>query len=284
MISLLGIPYDGSSTFMQGASGAPDLIRNAIQSPSANLAIENGMSFDLSHNVIDLGNLDFADLDISTQAGVPPSDAVDKEIRRRIEDGVQNALEVGRPLLSLGGDHSVTFPIMNAIAPRYKRLTIVQFDAHPDLYNDFEGYRYSHACPFSRILESYDHVDLVQIGIRTMNEHCRLQAEKFGVTVYEMSNLPSSSELVFEGPVYVSLDLDALDPAFAPGISHHEPGGMSTRELIETIRMINANVIGADLVEFNPVRDSNGVTAMVAAKLTKELAGKLMESAFNSRN
>jgi len=127
-------------------------------------------------------------------------------------------------------------------------------------------------------MENFEHVDLFQIGIRTMNEVCRSQVDRFGVRVRSASELVSPEELHFDHPVYISLDLDVLDPAFAPGVSHHEPGGLSTRELLRMLHAIEAPVIGADLVEYNPNRDVNGMTAMVAAKLTKELAGLMLHS------
>jgi arginase family enzyme len=119
---------------------------------------------------------------------------------------------------------------------------------------------------------------LLQFGIRTMSPHQREQADRFGVEVFEYRDwdhvVPPLS-----GPVYVTIDMDALDPAFAPGVSHHEPGGMSTRELLGAIRQIadsGAVVVGADIVELNPQRDVNDVTAMVAAKLARELLGLLI--------
>ena len=84
--------------------------------------------------------------------------------------------------------------------------------------------------------------------------------------------------LQFDGPLYISFDMDALDPAFAPGVSHHEPGGLSTRDVLAVIQSIDVPLIGADIVEFNPLRDVSGMTAMVAAKLLKELASKMLNS------
>jgi arginase len=109
-----------------------------------------------------------------------------------------------------------------------------------------------------------------------MNPHQRLQAEKFGVDVLEMRRWQQGSRLVFEGPVYLSLDMDVLDPAFAPGVSHHEPGGFSTREILQLLQNLTAPVVGADLVEFNPTRDPTGMTAAVAAKLLKEIAAGML--------
>src|SRR6185503_19124099 len=101
---------------------------------------------------------------------------------------------------------------------------------------------------------------LTQLGIRTNNAHQRAQAERFGVKMFEMRSWRGPPKLAFEGPVYVSIDLDVLDPAFAPGISHYEPGGMSTRELIDAIHAIEGRIVGADVVEYNPARDVGSTT------------------------
>ena len=118
---------------------------------------------------------------------------------------------------------------------------------------------------------------LVQVGIRTMTPHQQEQADRFNVTVIDMKSLPKGlSRLQFDGPVYISLDLDVLDPAYAPGVSHLEPGGLRTRDVITVIQQLKVPIVGADIVEFNPLRDINGMTAMVAAKLLKELADKML--------
>ncbi len=252
---------------MRGPAGAPERIREAISSPSSNLAIEDGTEFVSGENVIDLGDV------LSLGKATAP------EAVEIIAASVDRALQDGRPLLCVGGDHSVAWPILKATAPKFERLTILQFDAHPDLYPDFEGDPLSHACPFAQILETFDHVDLVQIGIRTLNRIGKKQADRFGVRIHPASSLPTAAELRIDHPVYISLDLDVLDPAFAPGVSHLEPGGLSTRELIGLLHAIDAPIVGADLVELNPERDPTGVTAMVAAKLAKELCGILQRSA-----
>lgn len=254
---------------MGGPAKAPDQIRRAIASPSSNLAMEDGNDFLMGSNVIDLGDV----------PGL--SDATGPEAVEWVSSSVDSALDEGRPLLCLGGDHSVAWPILKATAPRHDQLTIIQFDAHPDLYPDFEGDPFSHACPFARVMEAFDHINLVQIGIRTLNAVGRAQAERFQVRIHPASSLPATAELCFDHPVYISLDLDVLDPAFAPGVSHHEPGGLSTREVIGLLQAIDAPVVGADLVELNPDRDPTGVTAMVAAKLTKELGRLLLHSAHS---
>jgi arginase len=119
---------------------------------------------------------------------------------------------------------------------------------------------------------------LIQIGIRTMNAHQREQAARFGVEVIEMRELPALDKLKLAGPVYVSFDIDVLDPAFAPGVSHREPGGMSVREAIAHLHAITGEIVGADIVEFNPKQDVSKLTAMVCAKILKEILGKMITS------
>jgi arginase family enzyme len=155
-------------------------------------------------------------------------------------------------------------------------LTILHIDAHPDLYDVLDGNRFSHACPFARIMESGLAARLVQVGIRTLNTHQREQAQRFGVEMIDMVGWGEGVRPVVDGPVYVSLDLDGLDPAFAPGVSHHEPGGLTTREVVHLLHSLPGPIIGADVVEFNPLRDPIGTTAALAAKLVKELIGRMI--------
>jgi agmatinase len=165
---------------------------------------------------------------------------------------------------------------VKVVARRYPELTIFHFDAHPDLYEEFEGNRLSHACPFARIMEAGLAKRLVQVGIRTLNRHQREQAERFGVEVIEMRSLRAFDRLKAAGPAYVTFDMDVLDPAFAPGVSHREPGGMSVREAIAHLHAIEGQIVGGDVVEYNPVQDVAGVTATVAAKILKEILGKMI--------
>ncbi len=253
--SLLGIPFDGQSSCLRGAGDAPEKIREALRCEGSNSWAELGVNLGTTGAYEDAGDLAFREIDAFAA----------------IESGVGALIERGKRPVSLGGDHSITFPILKAFAQRYAELTIVHFDAHPDLYDEFEGNRLSHACPFARIMEARLAKRLVQVGIRTANRHQREQAEKFGVEMVEMRSLPAYEKLKVAGPVYVSFDIDVLDPAFSPGVSHREPGGMSVREVITHLHAIEGEIVGADLVEYNPVRDLDGVTATVAAKILKEI-------------
>jgi len=260
-IAVIGLPYDASSSFLRGPAEAPALIRKAHHSPSANTWSELGIDVDEPGSYLDLGDLDLPDhtdgLGLITQS-------------------IAGILEAEMIPLSLGGDHAVTAAIVKAMAKNYKNLQILHFDAHPDLYDALDGNRWSHACPFARIMEKGFASRLVQVGIRAMNGHQKAQATRFSVEVHEMKEGLDHLSFSFDGPLYVSFDLDVLDPAFAPGVSHHEPGGLSTREAINLIHTIKVPIVGADLVELNPRRDPLGVTAMAAGKLYKELLARMI--------
>src|SRR5690606_5074047 len=188
-----------------------------------------------------------------------------------ITDAASAVLKRGGRLLALGGDHAVSFPLLRAYGEAHPGLTVLHPDPPPDLYDALARDRLSHACPFARALEEGRIGRLVQVGIRTLNPHQRAQAQRFGVEVIEMRDWQPGMDLRLAGPLYLSLDLDALDPAFAPGVSHHEAGGFTAREVLGIIQSLPVPLVGADLVEFNPVRDPSGITAALAAKLVKEI-------------
>lgn len=260
-VAVMGVPWDEQSSFLKGCAAAPDLIRRAFLSPGTNTCAENGWEIGRDERFVFLENMRLS-------SGTP--------VLGEIEAQANALISSGETPIFLGGDHAVTYPLVKALAARFGRINILHFDAHPDLYDHLNGDRYSHACPFARLWEEGLIRRHVAAGIRTSNPHQKEQAEKFGSEILEMRRFPWESFLEFQGPVYLSLDLDVLDPAFAPGVSHHEPGGISARELIGMIQGIRAEVVGADIVEYNPDRDLNGVTAMVAAKLLKEIAVKLL--------
>jgi agmatinase len=260
-VTVVGVPSDANSSFMRGAALAPPRIREVLHSGAANLCAENGVDLAAETRWRDLGDLALA-------GGL--------EALEQIEATIADLIERGMRVLALGGDHAITYPIMRAHGPRYKDLTVLHLDAHPDLYDEIEGNRYSHGSPFARIMEENLVARLVQVGIRTMNPHQRAQAERFGAEVNEMRDWQPGTIIEFDGPVYLSLDLDVLDPAFAPGTSHHEPGGLSTREVLGIIQTVRAPVVGADIVELNPVRDPVGITAMAASKLLKEVLALML--------
>lgn len=264
MVAIVGVPSDENSSFLRGPAQAPGQIRQVLHSGSSNLCAENGHDLGQEPRLLDVG-----DMPLGHNAWQADGSPV-------ITGHIASLLEKDARVLSLGGDHAVTFPIVQAFAAKYPNLTILHIDAHPDLYDEFEGSRVSHACPFARIMEAGLARRLVQVGIRTLNAHQQAQAKKFGVDIIQMADWQPGMALNLSGPLYLSLDLDGLDPAFAPGVSHHEPGGLTTREVIDLIQTVDVPLVGADIVELNPVRDTVGMTTAVAAKLLKEIAAKLL--------
>lgn len=258
-IALLGLPTDRGSSYLRGCAGGPAAIRRALHCGSSNLFAENGI--DVGAALIDAG-------DVALDGTSAEIDA--------ITAGAAAQLAMGHPVIALGGDHAVTYPVLRAVAKHHPALSILHFDAHPDLYDSYEGDPYSHACPFARIMEEGLASRLVQVGIRADTAELRAQAKRFGVVTVGMDRLAELPRLLPTGPVYVSIDLDGLDPAFAPGISHHEPGGLSTRQVLDAIHGLKGPVVGGDIVELNPARDINDMTAMVAAKFVRELAGAML--------
>ncbi len=256
-VDLIGMGTDVHSSFLRGCAKAPPLIRAALFSPHGNKASERGL---------ELG----AEIDLNVCGDLPLTETESDDAL--IEAAIAQSLAAGAVPISLGGDHSITYPILRAIDAHHGPVDILHFDAHPDLYDELGGDRRSHASPFARIMEAGLASRLVQIGIRTLNAHQRKQAARFGVEMIEMKDYGRAPPPAFIRPLYISIDLDGFDPAFAPGVSHHEPGGLSPREVIEMLLALNCSLVGADVVEYNPTRDINGVTAVLAAKLVKELA------------
>jgi arginase len=257
---LLGVPFDANSSYLRGAASAPAVIRSAFHSSASNYWSELGIDLGVQGIYEDVGDLHFG-----------------QDAFSDIEQFIGELVDRGLRPLSLGGDHSIALPLVSAMGKRIPSLTILHFDAHPDLYDNFEGNSHSHACPFARIMEQKLARRLVQVGIRTLNQHQREQAARFGVEIVEMRHLPALEKMKLKGPVYISFDMDVLDPAFAPGISHREPGGMSVREVLSHLHAIEGKIVGADLVEFNPAQDVSNLTAVAAAKILKELLGIMIE-------
>ncbi|MFC2102392.1 agmatinase [Bacteroidota bacterium] len=255
-IIIQGINYDEKSSFHKGAALAPPIIIETLHSDALNRFAENGVPID-NPAIEDRGDFEISDY-------------------FEIETITRKHLEGGCRILTLGGDHSITFPILKAYHEKYPKLDILHIDAHADLYHEYQNDPYSHASPFARIMENGLAARLVQVGIRTLNTHQAEQAKRFNVEIHHMKDLDLKRIARFENPLYISLDMDGFDPAFAPGVSHQEPGGLSSREVIDLIQRIDADVVGADIVEYNPRLDLQHMTAYLAVKMVKEILVKMM--------
>ncbi|KAK9910812.1 hypothetical protein M0R45_034755 [Rubus argutus] len=256
--SLLGVPLGHNSSFLQGPAFAPPRIREAIWCGSTNSTTEEGKELKDPRVLTDVGDVPVQEI---RDCGVD-----DDRLMSVISESVKLVMEEAplRPLV-LGGDHSISYPVVRAVSEKLGGpVDVLHLDAHPDIYHAFEGNKYSHASSFARIMEGGYARRLLQVGIRSINNEGHrdfLENLKLGEGV--------------KG-VYVSIDVDCLDPAFAPGVSHIEPGGLSFRDVLNILHNLQGEVVAADVVEFNPQRDTvDGMTAMVAAKLVRELTAKI---------
>ncbi|KAG2564652.1 hypothetical protein PVAP13_7NG077656 [Panicum virgatum] len=263
--SLLGVPLGHNSSFLQGPAFAPPRIREAIWCGSTNSSTEEGKELNDPRVLTD----------------------VDDRLMHVISESVKTVMEEEplRPLV-LGGDHSISYPVVRAVSEKLGGpVDILHLDAHPDIYDCFEG-NTLFTCLF--ICQNNgrwlcQETSTVQVGLRSITKEGRDQGKRFGVEQYEMRTFSKDCEKLEnlklgEGVkgVYVSVDVDCLDPAFAPGVSHIEPGGLSFRDVLNILQNLQGDVVAADVVEFNPQRNTvDGMAAMVAAKLVRELTAKI---------
>jgi agmatinase len=260
-IAILGVPFDEKSSYRRGAAAGPAAIRAVSTGKCYCGYTELGVNLEEDTILVDLGDVD--------TSGDP-----DKTFALT-EKAVAKILEKGAVPFVLGGDHSITYPVLKAFSRTHKPLDVLHFDAHPDLYDDLYGDRLSHACPMARVLEDGLAASIVQVGVRAVTAAHRSKALKHGVRMIEMKEIGDPLFLKFSNPLYISFDLDSLDPAFAPGVSHHEPGGLATRQAIQVIQALKAKIVGLDVVELNPSRDVSEITAAAAFKIIKEVAGRI---------
>jgi agmatinase len=258
-IALIGLPTDRNSSYLRGPARAPHVVREAMRSDMGHLTAEGGA--DLAQVFSDLDDLPLRE---------------DDGDHALIGAAARAAFETG-PALFVGGDHYVTWPVLAGLKAAGRAAPhVVHFDAHSDTYPDYAGNRFSHASPFARVLEEGLCASLTQVGVRTVNAVQQAQIDRWKIRVFGPDRLAAARAALPGGEVYVSFDLDGLDPAFAPGVSHHEPGGLTVREALSVIAAIPGRVIGADVVEYNPARDLNGMTAAVCVKLIKELGARMV--------
>ena len=263
-VVILGVPFDMATSGRAGARMGPDAIRRA----SVNLAWESKKfpwDFNLfKHtNVVDAGDLVF--------------DCGDAEdLTLRLEAAATEIIESGKTLLSLGGDHFITLPLLRAHAKKYGEMALIHFDAHTDTYPN--GSRYDHGTMFYHApnegLISREHS--VQIGIRT---EYKQEGHGFNViNAMEANDLSAADiveqvkKIVGDKPVYLTFDIDCLDPAFAPGTGTPVCGGMTSDKILKILRNLqDINLVGMDVVEVSPPYDHSDVTALAGATIALDL-------------
>ena len=258
---LLGIPMDYTASNIPGSRFAPKRIREL------SYTLENySPIFD---DFIDEKFYDAGDI-------VLPWGNTGKSIKFR-EETAKGILADGKKIVSIGGDHLITYPVVKEYAEKYKDLVVLQFDAHTDLREEWNNEKYSHATVLRLVHDMIKKGSLYQFGIRSgskeefdfAKKHCHIYKNN----VYEplkkvLGNLSNKD-------VYITIDIDVLDPAFAPGTGYIEAGGISSKELLDSVSILllesNVNVVGADVVEVCPPTDNSDRTSAIAAKLLREI-------------
>jgi agmatinase len=256
-VALLGVPYDRTQSHRRGAAGGPHAIRTASWSLET---YSPTLGRDLEEVALaDLGDLEVADLE--------PAEMVEA-----VAQWVK-ALDPSAIPFLLGGDHTITVGAVRALAERWPNLVVVQFDAHADLREAYEKEPLSHACTTRRIWEILGDDRIVQLGVRSYTReewafarsHCRWSLGSLALPETVLADLRAR-------PVYLTLDVDVLDPAFAPGVGNPEPGGPAFSDLCAALRALGSlRVVGMDVVEVSPPFDPAQITATAAAKLVREL-------------
>jgi len=263
---ILGIPWDRSSSFRKGADKGPEEIRKAT----------TGLLYNsFSENLIDLSRIwrykDLRDLKTENKEFI--------DLYREVSGIVNENYKKDSIFLFLGGDHSITYQSVRSIKEASKEeFGLIYFDAHPDLYYEYDNDRYSHACVVRRLVEEdiIKPENILQIGIRAATKEQMDFARKNNIKMITSSEIYNRIKFRtdFE-KAYLSFDLDVLDPAYAPGVGNPEPGGLSTRELVEIIHNLDIRVMSFDIVELSPPFDYKGITAFAAAKIIREVLGKI---------
>lgn len=255
-VVLLGAPYDATSTFRAGSRYGPDSIRWASQSLETYSPVQRSALDDVA--VADMGNVDCAGLS---------AEALVATIARAVQ-----ALPHGAIPVVLGGEHTVTLGAVSAIAAARAELAVIQCDAHTDLRDRYEGRPISHATVMRRIADHLGGERIVQLGVRagTADEFAYASASlRYHTRGMEIP--PAVWEWLSTRPVYVTIDIDVLDPAEAPGTGNPEPEGVSGRDLLVFVRRLSSlRVVGLDLVEVSPPYDPSDRTAVLAATIVRE--------------
>ena len=276
-IGMLGIPYDGALTNRPGARHGPREVRNQSSLMRAINHSTRINPYELC-GIADLGDVPFTSVfDIETT-------------HREIESFMGKMAALGVVPLSCGGDHSVTLPILRALAR--EPVALIQVDAHTDTWDDFQGSKFNHGAPFRRACEEglIDPRRTVQIGIRGAQNFSDGwdYSKNSGMRIFFVEELKErgvsaivkeTRKIVGGGPVYLSFDIDSIDPAFAPGTGTPEIAGLTTTEALALLRGLRRlNYIGADMVEVSPPFDIGSLTSLTGATVMYELLCLLAEA------
>ncbi len=254
---LVGIPYDGTCSYRPGTRFGPERIRSASwgleeYSPILGKSLEDVSFYDAGELDLPLGNRD--------------------KVLEMISEVTKNILESGKIFFGIGGEHLVTYPVVKEYLKKYPDMVIVHFDAHADLREEYLDEKFSHATVMQRIMDHTTPQNLIQIGIRSGTKQEILWMKENNTLLKNVDELRKRLSELKDRPIFITLDLDVLDPSIMSGTGTPEPGGMTFNELIEYLLCFkNKNIVGCDVVELSPDYDPTGVSTAVATKIIREL-------------
>ncbi len=275
-VAIVGIPFDSGTSYRSGTRFGPQKIRESSLMLWGFNRVMNVAPTEIL-KIVDFGDLPVVPVDIRATMKV-----ITEEVTTILEQDVQ--------VISLGGDHSTSLPLLRAHAKKHGELAVIHIDSHPDTWNEeFEDQPYSHGTPFIRAIEEklINTEAYIQVGIRgpvsspsDIPENLALGAKMLPIeTVFDLGIPATIAEIIKtigDRPVYVSLDIDSVDPAFAPGTGTPEVGGLSSFQILQLVRGLKGlNIVGFDLVEVSPPYDHGEITSILAANLVFEFLSLL---------
>lgn len=258
-IVLFGAPYDGAASFRSGAKYAPSEMRKLCDE-----AIETYSPYQ-NRDLEDIKIHDFGDIVFSSD---DPSAAVNE-----IEKTVQRFVNDGKLPVMIGGDHLVTFGAIKVLAKKHPDLHIIHLDAHADLRDSYHDNKLSHASVMRRAYDLVGSGRIFQFGIRSgEKEEFKWAEGKVHMSKFDCHGLPNAAKSIANKPIYLSIDIDVLDPSEMPGTGTPEAGGISFKELLDSVlTLLDCNIVGADITELSPPCDPDGISSITACKLLREL-------------
>lgn len=256
-VVVFGIPYDGTASYRPGTRFGPAAIRQEID------GIETYSPY-LDQDLTDYKICDLGNMAMHFGSTEKILDEIKYEVRRILQDD--------KKTVALGGEHLVSLPIIEAYIEKYPGLNVIQFDAHADLRDEFIGEKYSHATVMRRTYEKLDG-DLWQFGIRSgTKEEFKFADENTNINRFNLNGIKEAAYKIGSTPVYVTIDIDVLDPSIVPGTGTPEAGGISFTELMEGLKALSGlNIVGADIVELSPHYDHSGVSTSATCKVLREM-------------
>lgn len=258
-IIVFGAPFDGTASFRPGTRFAPSVMRNE------SYGLETYSPY-FDKDLVEVKICDVGDLDIF------PGDT--SKALKGVREFAAEVVKDGKIPLMIGGEHLVTYPAVESVFKKHNDLRVLHFDAHTDLREIFLNEELSHATVLKRIWDFVGDDRIYQYAIRSgSREEFEWAKKHTHLTKFNCEGLDEAINQIKDAPVYVTIDIDALDPSVVPGTGTPEPGGLTFGEMMDVILKLNRlNIVGADLVELSPHYDASGASSAVACKLLRELA------------